>query len=395
MRKSLRVAQTAVLLWVVLTGVGVPFSVSLGAEDEATLLSVADVLLKAGDSAQTVVSLVQAPRGLQSADIALSIGDPTIAQFTDIAPGVLQGDAFMILRRDAGTIEMRLFDLLTNQLEAGVRDQVLAKLTVKGLQVGRTPLRIEVVAYVDDQGNSVAPQTTAAQIEVMTVDGPGPVPPPQPSSTASLFFTGPARLAPDAQGVIDLILVTAPEGLQRYDVVVHVSDPTVVKLESATTPTLDPRYTQVIRHSDGALEIRAVDFSEIIQPGAKSVLLAEISLTALRPGSATLVLEVQVLTDDAGRLIPAVVESFPLVVMLPPVGDSLRSPRDLDGDGLYEDINGDGQLTVEDALLFAFHYDTETVQKFSRYYDFNGDGLVNFADAQRLLQMILQQNGRR
>ncbi len=360
------------------------------AQEEPTILRAGDVTLKVGEQTQGAIILGQAPQGLQSADIVFSMQDPAVARFTAIAPGVLSGDAFMILEQGADKIRIRLLDLLTHQLEAGARDQILAQLTLEGLQAGRTQLLIEVVAYIDDSGNSVTPVIIAGQIAVAGSKTPEP-PLPQPSSETTLLLAGPPSLMPQAEGIVDLILTKAPQGLQRYAVIVRVSDPALVQLDGATVPGLDPRFVRVMQHSEGVMEIRAVDFRNGIRPGAESIILAQMALTALGPGRVEFSMEVNVLTDDASRPMAATLQNFTLAIVLPPVDDALRSPQDLDGDGLFEDVNGDGAFTIEDAISFAFNYDSEPVQKFSRYYDFDGDGLVSFADAQRLMQMALQE----
>jgi hypothetical protein len=269
-------------------------------------------------------------------------------------------------------------------------------LTLEGLKAGQTRLLIQVINFVDAQGNSVTPQTTFGQITVTAMPAPTPPPqpspPPPPAQGVALVFSADSSLPPQAQGTADLILTSAPQGLQRYDVVVRVSDSSVAQLNGVTAPALDPRYSQVIQSSSSTMEIRAVDFDDVIQSGAKSIVLAHVALTTLKPGKADLMAEAKVLTDDLDHGISAASQGFTLTVKLPPIGGSSRSPHDLDGDGLYEDIDGDGTLTILDAIIFDFNYDTPEVQKYSRYYDFNGDGRVDFADVLRLLKVVLQQS---
>ncbi|MFQ6090121.1 MAG: dockerin type I domain-containing protein, partial [Candidatus Bipolaricaulia bacterium] len=73
---------------------------------------------------------------------------------------------------------------------------------------------------------------------------------------------------------------------------------------------------------------------------------------------------------------------------LVPIGDSANPPQDLDGDGLYEDINGDGQLTLEDPTLLGFYIDSPAVQENARAFDFNNDGVTDFDDALALKSMV-------
>lgn len=67
-------------------------------------------------------------------------------------------------------------------------------------------------------------------------------------------------------------------------------------------------------------------------------------------------------------------------LQLVPIGDAKDPPQDLDKDGLYEDINADGKLTLEDAALLGFNFEKPAVQENARAFDFDNDGDVDFDD---------------
>jgi len=66
-----------------------------------------------------------------------------------------------------------------------------------------------------------------------------------------------------------------------------------------------------------------------------------------------------------------------------PIGD-FDAPTDPDGDGLYEDVNGDGSVNVGDAQALFANTDDPVVQNNADAFDFNDDGSVNVGDAQAL-----------
>ena len=69
---------------------------------------------------------------------------------------------------------------------------------------------------------------------------------------------------------------------------------------------------------------------------------------------------------------------------VPPVADAFRPPRDPDADSLFEDVNGDGNVTVTDVQdLFAAR-DSETVRTHVENFDFDDDGDVDVVDVQAL-----------
>ncbi|WP_167599426.1 malectin domain-containing carbohydrate-binding protein [Halorussus marinus] len=67
-----------------------------------------------------------------------------------------------------------------------------------------------------------------------------------------------------------------------------------------------------------------------------------------------------------------------------PVGDFENAPTDPDGDGVYEDVNGDGTVTVSDAQALFAHLNDPAVQNDVGAFDVNGDGAVTAGDAQAL-----------
>ncbi|MFC5970387.1 malectin domain-containing carbohydrate-binding protein [Halomarina salina] len=69
-----------------------------------------------------------------------------------------------------------------------------------------------------------------------------------------------------------------------------------------------------------------------------------------------------------------------------PVGEFTSPPTDTDGDGVYEDVNGDGSFDVGDVQAFFQNYEGSTVQDNVDAFDVNGDGSVNVGDVQALFQ---------
>ncbi len=54
--------------------------------------------------------------------------------------------------------------------------------------------------------------------------------------------------------------------------------------------------------------------------------------------------------------------------------------KDLDGDGLYEDINGDGKFDINDIVYFQWHFRDTEFQQYKQYYDFWPDGKLDYKD---------------
>ena len=67
-----------------------------------------------------------------------------------------------------------------------------------------------------------------------------------------------------------------------------------------------------------------------------------------------------------------------------PVGDFENAPTDPDGDGVYEDVNGDGNVTSSDVTALFANLDDESVQSEVDAFDVNGQGGVTSSDVTAL-----------
>ena len=74
------------------------------------------------------------------------------------------------------------------------------------------------------------------------------------------------------------------------------------------------------------------------------------------------------------------------------IGDFENAPTDPDGDGVYEDVNGDGSVNANDAQALFANLDDPAVQAESNtgFFDVNGDGSVNVNDAQALFNDLTE-----
>lgn len=70
------------------------------------------------------------------------------------------------------------------------------------------------------------------------------------------------------------------------------------------------------------------------------------------------------------------------------VSDVPLTPNDVDDDGLYEDVNGNGAATITDVQALFANQDKPYVQNNPQQFDFNGDGQFNVLDVQALFQAI-------
>jgi subtilisin family serine protease len=77
-------------------------------------------------------------------------------------------------------------------------------------------------------------------------------------------------------------------------------------------------------------------------------------------------------------------------IQAPPAVIGSNRPRDLTGDGLYEDINGNGEADILDVQALYSNLDSPAVQENSEYYNFAGDDPteVSIVDVQALYNRV-------
>jgi len=86
---------------------------------------------------------------------------------------------------------------------------------------------------------------------------------------------------------------------------------------------------------------------------------------------------------DAGKTLSALVGGS--VTTLP--GQS-NAPKDLNGDGVYEDINGNGRLEFADVSLFFKYMDWIKANEPAAAFDVSGNAKIDYSDLVKLFQSI-------
>jgi PKD repeat protein len=77
-----------------------------------------------------------------------------------------------------------------------------------------------------------------------------------------------------------------------------------------------------------------------------------------------------------------------VLVTGPPTVTGGSAPTDPDGDGFYEDLNGNGRLDYEDIEILFSNFDADSVTMNESAYDFNENGQLDFDDIVDLYQKV-------
>lgn len=115
--------------------------------------------------------------------------------------------------------------------------------------------------------------------------------------------------------------------------------------------------------------------------------IAEIGVKAVEVGKSSLRVRMVVWTEE-GNKVERQGKPATVTVTIGSIGSYSAPPKDLNGDGLYEDVNGDGKLTEEDAFALAFNMNSSSIKNSDSLFDFNWDGKISFADAVALIRKL-------
>ncbi|WP_226021766.1 fibronectin type III domain-containing protein [Halomicrobium salinisoli] len=261
---------------------------------------------------------------------------------------------------------------------AGMSKQVSGTTaTVEGLD-SDTDYDVSVTA-VDTAGNTSNAATTVATTD--TSDGTTP-------SDAEVYLEM-ASTTDSGMAKANIMLSQAPSGLSGYRVAVTVADTSVATianamLENSPMQTLGdyPQYSD-----DGStVTIAGADLSEDVGDGAEDIQLGSVTFQAeTESGSTDVMVAVQNIDNNAGDAFPVSTSGTTLQIGSTGPGPiNGTEPTDPDGDGLYEDLNGNGEVDYDDIVIYFNHMEEPELTDYVDYYDFNDNDDIDFDDVVQL-----------
>jgi len=305
---------------------------------------------------------VDAGVGAVSGTVRIQSAD--VAKITEIAPAGSPG--IQNVSVGAGGASARLNMALMNTSETGPVD--LVTLTVDGTAAGHTTITPNVSALGTTSGSSYSVSSTeSATVTVGNTDG----------------SQSPVDTATSTTVVVDL--ASMPNGFNKASV-------TITAPAGATITAVEPRLTTTnqFRIAGGGVGTNSVtaqnvDLAGNIGATEQTRALFEITFNS-RPALDDLSVTVNNLRNDDGntvsgdRITVSRGSSSVFATPLPGAGVD-KPPTDPDGDGLYEDIDGDGESDFGDAVALSFvrssQLDTDSIAAL----DFDGDGDLDTDDA--------------
>jgi hypothetical protein len=310
-------------------------------------LEPADQQTAVGATTTYNVVVDNAAGGVGAGEVAVSVGDTGIATIEDVT--LLNGAAGESVTITDSAAQFDYFGADT----ADTGSVTIATVTVAGVGDGTTSLSIgptdgngEVLLFDESGTGYDVTGTNGATLEVLPVQ-----------------FNVDSTSAPEKTAVGSTVTVTA-----------------TVSSDGAVEST-QPVELLFDINNDGEFETIETKQVTIDANGQ-----TQVSFDVAVPADASFGerdYSVATVADNAG----GTVEFTP-----PAVNDQQDLPGDLDGDGLYEDVNGDGNVDSGDAQSLFSNRDADAVQDNVAAFDFNGDGSVNVGDAQALFNAATEDD---
>jgi len=195
-----------------------------------------------------------------------------------------------------------------------------------------------------------------------------------------------------AQGESGTVEITAdrlPEGLSGGELTVELSNPEVATITDASYGDAFSLTVPATVADDGSsASFRFSDVEEAVQDDATDVTLATLEVEGQSGGTTDVVPGVPALDDDDGDAVTVDARRGVVVTGPPKLGGGPgaggRAPTDPDGDGEFEDLNGNGRIDYDDVSLLFEHLEDDAVQLNVDAYDFNENGEIDYDDVVEL-----------
>ena len=335
------------------------------------------------DETTTVdIVVTNADGGIGTYNFNLSLSDPSVASVTDISmKGNPIGGGSSNIATDGSSVSAQAGAAdTTDQGEVTV-----ATVTLETDSQGTTGLNLTVKELADESAKSytvesVSDGTLTAQEEPVEVGL-------SPSS---------ASAAADSTRDFDIVATNATRGIGSYNISVSVADGSVATVASATpNQVLDSNLTDTEISDDGTLATLyggAVDLT-----GSEELTIATVTLNTEAVGSTNVSVTPNVLGDSSATRysnLKALSDATLEVRSQPsePLSDSFEGPSsDLNGDGVLEDVDGNGECGVNDVTALWSYRNSPQITEYEDLYDIDGDGSFTVNDVTQL--WVLYRNG--
>ncbi|WP_188882936.1 alkaline phosphatase PhoX [Halarchaeum grantii] len=205
----------------------------------------------------------------------------------------------------------------------------------------------------------------------------------QPNPTVAV---GSAAVGQGESVTVEVRAKHIPDGLSGGTFSVGVSDTDVAEITSASYPDAAGLNQPPSIAEDGSTAaFEFADVNEAMQADGVEFTLATVTLSGVGGGAADLDVSAA-LDDDEGQNVAVETRSGVTVTGPASVAGSGSVPSDPDGDGRYEDVNGNGRVDYDDVVLLFDRMESKSVASNARSFDFNENDRLDYADIVHLYE---------
>ncbi|MDD4254556.1 MAG: PKD domain-containing protein [Methanofollis sp.] len=189
-----------------------------------------------------------------------------------------------------------------------------------------------------------------------------------------------ATVAAGTERNVAIVVDHFPDGLKNYTFTVSLDNDNA-RITDVCFATMGGAQSREGVLPGTTVTISASDDGTTVEAGAANVVLATLKVRGLADGTAGITASDAVVYADNGEETPVICKPGIIdVVGLSPLPGCVGIPGDGDGDGLFEDVNGDGTLDFRDIITYFEHVESVLSQKNPRVFDYNGNGRIDFDD---------------
>jgi len=271
--------------------------------------------------------------------------------------------------------------------------EVVLSVFVRGVEPGDATLRIdEIRAFERGVEGTYDVERRNGSLTVTEGSGHGPEEP--PAGTIELVAPS-TTVAVDGTATLPVEIANATDGLSAAELVVALPDS--VRVTDATTPASLSDVNVTRTASGPVVRIGAAGYDE----DGPTATVARIRIRGMEPDrtAGAVALEEAVDRNNSRYGVPD--GQLPTITVrtdgngtdpgsgeVPALGGAAGSAGDPDGDGRYEDTNGDGEVTVVDVGALLDGLDSDPVRSNPGAFDYDGNGDVNVLDVATLLDGV-------
>ena len=208
-----------------------------------------------------------------------------------------------------------------------------------------------------------------------------------PNTVNLSFSPQKVEFHPGSSQNIQIVMNKVPaNGLAGFDITVYVADPAITNITAVSAPSwAGVSSTSPVPSS--SVRITAANFNQV-KAGDINVSFGNITITGIKNGTTNLIIVPTEIDDNNGGSInPDVTMCQVNVTLVKPFPGCTNSPLDLNGDSLYEDINGNGRLDFADVVTYFNNMAWITQNEPVTYFDYNRNGRIDFSDVVNLFNM--------